>query len=115
MSPNDNPNLAISVNNKLKTPLKASVVLLSSLILASCGTSGSRSYNLNDIFGSSDTIQPEPTPEPPKEYKEYVVKSGDWLSKIGRAYGVEWRILAEYNALKNPNLIFPKQIIKIPQ
>lgn len=58
---------------------------------------------------------PEPTPEPPKEYKEYVVKSGDWLSKIGRAYGVEWRILAEYNALKNPNLIFPKQIIKIPQ
>ena len=58
---------------------------------------------------------PEPTPEPPKEYKEYVVKPGDWLSKIGRAYGVEWRILAEYNALKNPHLIFPKQIIKIPQ
>lgn len=58
---------------------------------------------------------PEPTPEPAKEYKEYVVKPGDWLSKIGRAFGVDWKVLAEYNSLKNPNLIYPKQIIKIPQ
>ncbi|MDY0235539.1 MAG: 5'-nucleotidase C-terminal domain-containing protein [Gudongella sp.] len=58
---------------------------------------------------------PEPTPVPSPEYKEYVVKSGDWLSKIGSMYNVEWRVLAEYNSLKNPNLIFPNQIIKIPQ
>lgn len=50
MSPNDNPNLAIPANQKLKTPLKASVVILTSFILAACGTSGkSQSYNLSDI------------------------------------------------------------------
>lgn len=50
MSPNDNPNLAIPANQKLKTPLKASVVILTSVILAACGTSGkSQSYNLSDI------------------------------------------------------------------
>lgn len=58
---------------------------------------------------------PEPSPEPSTEYKEYVVKAGDWLSKIGRMYGVDWKVLADYNSLKNPNLIFPNQIIKIPQ
>ena len=59
--------------------------------------------------------EPTPTPEPSKEYKEYVVKQGDWLSKIARMYSTDWRKLAEFNSLKNPNLIFPKQIIKIPQ
>ena len=55
-----------------------------------------------------------PAPEPPKHI-EYVVKPGDWLSKIGRAFGVDWRVLAEHNNLKNPDLIFPNQIIMIPQ
>lgn len=55
-----------------------------------------------------------PAPEPPKHI-EYVVKPGDWLSKIGKAFGVDWRVLAEHNNLKNPDLIFPNQIIMIPQ
>jgi len=55
-----------------------------------------------------------PAPEPPKHI-EYVVKPGDWLSKIGRAFGVDWRVLAEHNNLKNPDLIFPNQIIMIAQ
>ena len=55
-----------------------------------------------------------PAPEPPKHI-EYVVKPGDWLSKIGRAFGVDWRVLAEHNNLKNPDLILPNQIIMIPQ
>jgi len=60
---------------------------------------------------------PEPTPEPEPEpaAMAYTVKAGDWLSKIGMAYGVDWRVLAEYNNLANPNLIFPGQIIMIPQ
>ncbi len=57
---------------------------------------------------------PTPTPEP-TEHMAYVVKSGDWLSKIGRTYGVDWRVLAEYNNLANPDLIFPGQVINIPQ
>jgi 5'-nucleotidase len=62
-------------------------------------------------------VEPEPAPEPEPTPADiaYTVKSGDWLSKIGRAYGVDWRVLAEYNSLANPHLIFPGQIIMIPQ
>ena len=59
------------------------------------------------------TPVPEPTPAPADI--AYTVKSGDWLSKIGMAYGVDWRVLADHNNLANPNLIFPGQIIMIPQ
>ncbi|MCR3955291.1 MAG: 5'-nucleotidase C-terminal domain-containing protein [Gudongella sp.] len=58
---------------------------------------------------------PEPVPEPAENDIEYIVKPGDWLSKIGAAYGVDWRMLAEYNELSNPNLIYPGQKIMIPR
>lgn len=44
----------------------------------------------------------------------YTVVKGDNLSKIAAKYGTTWKKLAEYNSLKNPNLIFPGQKIKIP-
>jgi 2',3'-cyclic-nucleotide 2'-phosphodiesterase (5'-nucleotidase family) len=46
--------------------------------------------------------------------KTYVVKKGDVLWKIGKKFNVDWKTLAKYNNLKNPNLIYPNQIIKIP-
>lgn len=60
-------------------------------------------------------VEPTPEPEPEPADMAYTVKAGDWLSKIGMTYGVDWRVLAEYNNLANPNLIFPGQIIMIPQ
>ncbi|QSX07077.1 5'-nucleotidase C-terminal domain-containing protein [Sedimentibacter sp. zth1] len=44
----------------------------------------------------------------------YIVVSGDCLWRIAQKYNTTWQILAEYNKLKNPNLIFPNQIIVIP-
>ncbi|SHH28255.1 5'-nucleotidase C-terminal domain-containing protein [Tepidibacter thalassicus] len=46
--------------------------------------------------------------------KTYVVKKGDVLWKIGKKFNVDWKILSKYNNLKNPNLIYPNQTIKIP-
>ena len=43
----------------------------------------------------------------------YTVKSGDVLWRIAKAYNTTWEALADYNNLKNPNLIFPNQIILI--
>jgi LysM repeat protein len=43
----------------------------------------------------------------------YTVKSGDCLSRICSRYGVNWRTVASYNGLKNPNLIYPGQKITI--
>lgn len=45
----------------------------------------------------------------------YTVKQGDTLSAIARKYNTTYQKLAEYNGISNPNLIFPGQVIKIPQ
>lgn len=48
----------------------------------------------------------------------YTVQEGDWLSKIaGRAYGdiFAYQKLAQINNIKNPDLIFPGQVLTIPR
>lgn len=45
----------------------------------------------------------------------YIVKQGDTLSAIARKYNTTYQVLAEYNGISNPNLIYPGQVIKIPQ
>lgn len=44
----------------------------------------------------------------------YIVKSGDTLSGIAKRYQTTYQVLAQYNNIANPNLIYPNQIIKIP-
>ncbi|MEW8973850.1 MAG: 5'-nucleotidase C-terminal domain-containing protein [Tissierellaceae bacterium] len=50
----------------------------------------------------------------PIKKKEYTVKQGDVLWKIGRQFGKTWEELAEFNNLKNPHLIYPGQVILVP-
>lgn len=45
---------------------------------------------------------------------EYVVMKGDTLSSIAERYNTTYHVLAQYNNIENPNLIYPNQIIKIP-
>lgn len=47
-------------------------------------------------------------------YQTYVVKAGDTLSGIGARYGVAWKDIATLNNIKNPNLIYVGDILKIP-
>ena len=58
----------------------------------------------------------KPVVVPGKEAKEksYVVKPGDVLWRIAKKFSTTWQRLAEYNKLKNPNLIFPGQKILVP-
>ena len=44
----------------------------------------------------------------------YTVQPGDKLWKIAEKNNVSWKTLAEYNNLKNPDLIFPNQTLTIP-
>ena len=44
----------------------------------------------------------------------YVVKKGDTLSAIASKYGTTYQWLASYNNIKNPNKIYPGQIIRVP-
>ena len=44
----------------------------------------------------------------------YTVKQGDVLWKIAEQYDTTWEELAEYNKLKDPDLIYPEQKLDIP-
>ncbi len=45
---------------------------------------------------------------------QYVVKPGDVLWQIAEQHGMSTADLAKYNNLKNPNLIYPNDVIMIP-
>jgi LysM repeat protein len=47
--------------------------------------------------------------------KEYVVKKGDTLIKIGKRFGLAFQAIAKRNGIKAPFTIFPGQVLKIPR
>lgn len=57
---------------------------------------------------------PMPTPTPTPENKIYVVKKGDTIYKIAKRYGTTMEAIIAANNLRNPNLIYPGQILLIP-
>lgn len=66
---------------------------------------------------STKPAAPAKTTKPAKTGKTeivYIVRKGDWLSKIAPKYGLTWRELAAYNHLSNPNYIVVGQKILIP-
>lgn len=50
-----------------------------------------------------------------KEANQYIVKTGDNLTKIGTKYGMTWQELYKLNQdiIRDPNLIYPDQILKL--
>lgn len=52
--------------------------------------------------------------EESKAKQSYNVQVGDWLSKIAQEFNTTWQTLQEMNHIKNPDLIFPGQKIRIP-
>ena len=57
--------------------------------------------------------KPTPTPPKPKDDVYYTVKKGDTLSGIAKKYGTTWQKLKKVNNIKNANLIYVGQKIKI--
>ncbi|MDX2444887.1 MAG: peptidoglycan-binding protein LysM [Bacteroidales bacterium] len=78
--------------------------------------------NVEGIAGVEDRIivtQPEPIAPPEPEKQFYTVKKGDYLSKISKTvYGNanKYNVIFEANKpmLKDPNLIYPGQVLVIP-
>ncbi len=76
----------------------------------------------NVTSGSSSTAPETPAPpvaETTDASRTYIVVSGDSLSKIAkREYGdaMKWRAIFEANrdVIKDPDLIHPGQVLKIP-
>jgi nucleoid-associated protein YgaU len=65
--------------------------------------------------------QPQSTPRPAQpSARSYTIKSGDSLSKIAKQqYGnaADWQKIYQANrdTIKDPNMIYPGQTIKIPE
>lgn len=73
-----------------------------------------------ELEHSEGPVSPKPTDpikpiEGDKDSKTlvYTVKPGDYLIKIARMYGVNYKDIAKDNNIKNPNLIFPNQKLLI--
>ncbi|WP_201626062.1 transferrin-binding protein-like solute binding protein [Psychrobacter immobilis] len=89
MSPNRHSIEAVSTAKKFKTPLKASVVLLTSMILAACNTTDDPSYNLDDIFsplpGATDKEVEKAKAEAEKAKAEAEAAKAEAAKKIAEA------------------------------
>lgn len=73
-----------------------------------------RENGLNRL-DKSDTESGDNRPiTPPSQNKTYVVKAGDNLSSIALRYGTTVATLVDLNQISNPNLIYPGQVIKLP-
>lgn len=60
--------------------------------------------------------KPEPTPDPEPDYTTYTVKTGDTMSGIAAKFGISLSELLKANPqIKNPDLIYTGQVIKIPK
>ena len=55
-----------------------------------------------------------PVPEPEPTHEVYVVQKGDTVYKIAKRYGTTMQAIILGNNLRNPNLIYPGQILFIP-
>jgi len=80
-------------------------------------TADNSKADFSDVTGGSSS-QSVPN-EPAQQAQTYTVVSGDSLSKISkRVYGdaSKWKKIFEANTdqIKNPDLIHPGQVLKIP-
>lgn len=60
-------------------------------------------------------VQPPETPATAAGETTYVVQPGDRLFRIALRFGVDYRALAAYNNILNPDRIYPGQVLRIPQ
>lgn len=87
------------------------------------GTTPAPTSAPTEVTPVSPAVIPTSTPAPPTTEtvvapagaeRTHVVQPGEWLLQIARQYGVDWRELAAYNNIVNPNRLYPGQVLRIP-
>lgn len=75
-------------------------------------------WNPNLIYSGQHLLIPKSCTQPPPSgkvcVKIHVVKRGEYVKLIARKYGTSWQTIVQLNNLKNPNLIYPGQRLKVP-
>jgi len=75
--------------------------------------------DFSNVRSGGSSTAPTPSTQPPNTGRTYVVEKGDSLSKIAKAeYGDanKWRQIYEANRdiIKDPDLIYPGQTLRLP-
>ncbi|MEJ2210973.1 MAG: PA14 domain-containing protein [Anaerolineae bacterium] len=73
-------------------------------------------WNANIIYVGQRLLIPVPCPTEPSTgcTAIHVVKRGEYLKVIAARYGTTVAVLVNLNGIKNPNLIYPGQRLKVP-
>jgi LysM repeat protein len=74
-------------------------------------------WNPNFIYPGQVLLIPVPCAPPPPPSgctKIHIVKRGEYLKMIAARYGTTINTLVRLNGIKNPNLIYPGQRLKVP-
>ena len=64
--------------------------------------------------GDVNEVVTAPVPPPPV-VRTYTVVAGDDLIKIGRKVNLDWKMIASLNNIVAPYIIFPKQVLILPE
>lgn len=98
----------------------AGVLLVSALVLAGCATPRSPApvedrgtMSRTPSGGVSDPDKPLPGIENLGKPGYYAVRPGDTIMRIGLETGQNWRDIARWNHLDNPNLIEVGQVLRV--
>ena len=102
------------VNQLLKQPKKSVEEIAKEVIAGKWGNGNDRKnrltnagYNYNEVQNKVNSLLGSNN----KVY--YTIKSGDNLSSIAKKYGTSVNQLVQWNNIKNPNLIYPNQKIRV--
>jgi LysM repeat protein len=73
-------------------------------------------WNPNVIYVGQRLFIPVPCPPEPSPgcTKIHIVKRGEYLKVIAARYGTTVSVLVQLNGIRNPNLIYPGQRLKVP-
>ena len=97
-----------------ETPKKSIDELVQAVLRGEYGNGEERKKKLGADYDAVQKRIDEILNVKPKDI-EYVVKKGDTLGTIASKYGTTYQKLAQYNNIKNANLIYAGQVIKIPR
>ena len=86
-------------------------VLVVAATLALAGCAGRSPVQVVDRSGQGQPVSSAPVPAVPKD--AYIVKKGDTLYSIALDHGLDYRELAAWNNLENPNLILVGQALRV--
>jgi GH25 family lysozyme M1 (1,4-beta-N-acetylmuramidase) len=102
------------VNQLLKQPKKSVEEIAKEVIAGKWGNGNDRKtrlinagYNYNEVQNKVNSLLGSNN----KVY--YTIRSGDNLSSIAKKYGTTVNQLVQWNNIKNPNLIYPNQKIRV--